>query len=74
MNPAHNLNVETWCDQKTNTWHAKLTWTETRQGKQYGGACVTEITYKSANWRRAYTRFMTKVRKQVIKDINYHWI
>ena len=72
--PAYNLKVEYWFEQPSNYWRAKIIWTETRQGKQYGGASVEEVTYKERAWRGSHARFMAKVRRHVTKQINTYWI
>jgi hypothetical protein len=59
INPTVSVIVETSCDRKTDVWHAKITVSETRNGQQYGGNCVTEFKSRPGT---SYRQFMRRVR------------
>lgn len=40
----HRVSCQYWHNVATDVWHAKIIHTELRQGRQYGGEVVDEIT------------------------------
>lgn len=70
MNPNYQVKLEYFYDRKGEEWRAKITWTEHRCGKQYGGAVVQEMKgHKDCS----ATHFMRLCREQVAREMRIYW-
>jgi len=69
-NPTHSITLEIWCDLKTDIWHAKITYGETRNGVQYGGKVVDEMKSKPGCHHQ---KFLRSIRSNVKKNIDVFW-
>jgi hypothetical protein len=67
--PAHCsycVKVDYWFDAATDKWHARVTHTEHRANRQYGGASVQEIeSGRNVSWHA----FIAQVRRHVAKEL-----
>lgn len=67
---GHSVKLKYWFDQKEDAWRAKLTFTEERGGKQYGGAVTSEVV---ANKGTEHKAFMGMIRQKAIEEIRTFW-
>lgn len=66
----HRVSCEYWHEITRDVWRAKITHTEIRKGRQYGGAVVDEIASEPGT---RYDDFMRAVRDKVRKGIALFW-
>jgi hypothetical protein len=67
---GHAVKLKYWFDHAEQTWRAKLTFTEQRCGKQYGGAVVSEFAARKGT---EYKAFMALVRQKAGEQIRLFW-